>query len=420
MSMTPEPKVTPSVVDVVGLFDLRQGLRYASDATVAGLLAHGALVRKHVVDGQLREVAVAGAEGPSKINLVHLNPDQFVATRQFPHQDLQYESRLNAIVPFWEVTSTPKSWRNVLQGVDVVVAPTPFVAQIMRDVVPPTCVLEHRVVIPVPQVTANRVRFGIMDTSVAFGFSFGSEAIIPRKNPIAVLDAFRFAFPSDSDVQLVIHVNPTGPSGTTVVRELLQSSANDPRITVLDSSLSYEDVLSFYASLDAYVSLHRAEGLGLPLMESMALGTPVIATGWSGNMGFMSADDSLLVKYQLVKVKGRGIGPYDSYLLETAATWAEPDLSDAVRAMRAFHSNRDFRNQLRGSAKQAYVKAWSRAQAQDLRAELTSLQQERGPGSQGHEARASTLRGLDLKILNPPWRHRARQAMARRLGRRTY
>ncbi len=54
---------------------------------------------------------------------------------------------------------------------------------------------------------------------------------------------------------------------------------------------------------DAYVSLHRAEGFGLGLAECMAMGKPVIATGWSGNMEFMDADSAGLVDFTLVPVR---------------------------------------------------------------------------------------------------------------------
>jgi len=37
-------------------------------------------------------------------------------------------------------------------------------------------------------------------------------------------------------------------------------------------------------------------------MEAMALGKPVIATGWSGNMAFMDHTNSCLVGYGLVPV----------------------------------------------------------------------------------------------------------------------
>ena len=52
------------------------------------------------------------------------------------------------------------------------------------------------------------------------------------------------------------------------------------------------------AAADCYVSLHRSEGFGLTLAEAMALGKPVIATGYSGNLDFMTPETSYLVPWR--------------------------------------------------------------------------------------------------------------------------
>ena len=61
---------------------------------------------------------------------------------------------------------------------------------------------------------------------------------------------------------------------------------------VIDRQLTYAETLSLNASCDVYVSLHRSEGLGLNLLQAMTLGRPVIVTGFSGNMDFMTPKDS--------------------------------------------------------------------------------------------------------------------------------
>jgi len=79
---------------------------------------------------------------------------------------------------------------------------------------------------------------------------------------------------------------------------------------------------------DAYISLHRAEGLGLGMAESMARGKPVIATGWSGNLDFMNEKNSCLVPYRMVPI-AEGEYPFTDQ-----GRWAEPDVWAAARWMR--------------------------------------------------------------------------------------
>ena len=63
------------------------------------------------------------------------------------------------------------------------------------------------------------------------------------------------------------------------------------------------------SSCDAYVSLHRSEGIGLTIAEAMGLGKPVIATGWSGNTDFMDVSNAFPVGYRLVEIE-ENVGPY--------------------------------------------------------------------------------------------------------------
>jgi glycosyltransferase involved in cell wall biosynthesis len=99
-------------------------------------------------------------------------------------------------------------------------------------------------------------------------------------------------------------------------------------IRVWDETLNRADQMALVACADCMVSLHRSEGLGLHLAEAMWLGTPTIATAYSGNLDFMDDDNSLLIDYELVDVE-RGEGVYPS-----TAKWAEPDLDQAAAAMR--------------------------------------------------------------------------------------
>jgi glycosyltransferase involved in cell wall biosynthesis len=104
-----------------------------------------------------------------------------------------------------------------------------------------------------------------------------------------------------------------------------------------------------YASCDVLVSLHRSEGLGLHLMEMMALGKPVIATAWSGNMDYSTESNSCLVGRDLIPV----VSDHPTYSAEYVTgqpMWAEPRIEEAVAAMRRLHEDSSFRAALGGQA----------------------------------------------------------------------
>ena len=66
----------------------------------------------------------------------------------------------------------------------------------------------------------------------------------------------------------------------------------------------------------------------LTMAEAMALGKPVIATGYSGNLQFMTEANSFLVPWTPATIPA-GCDPYPS-----GGTWADPDLEGAARLMR--------------------------------------------------------------------------------------
>ena len=96
----------------------------------------------------------------------------------------------------------------------------------------------------------------------------------------------------------------THPERWAALREATES---DSRIVLLDVLLEHDALHGLQSVCDAYVSLHRSEGLGLGMAECMALGKPVIATGYSGNLEFMNHGNSCLVDFRMVPVAARRI-----------------------------------------------------------------------------------------------------------------
>jgi glycosyltransferase involved in cell wall biosynthesis len=68
-----------------------------------------------------------------------------------------------------------------------------------------------------------------------------------------------------------------------------------PRIEILNSHLSSEELLLFYRSCDAFVLPTHAEGWGLPTHEAMAMGLPVVTTNWGGSTEFLNPENALLL-----------------------------------------------------------------------------------------------------------------------------
>ncbi|HEX8049994.1 MAG TPA: methyltransferase domain-containing protein, partial [Solirubrobacterales bacterium] len=109
--------------------------------------------------------------------------------------------------------------------------------------------------------------------------------------------------------------------------------AERPEIHLVEEMIPVEQKNAMMASCDCYVSLHRSEGLGLTMAEAMYFGRPVIATGYSGNLDFMTEENSYLVPYELTAI-GPDANPYPA-----DKEWAEPDVERAAALMREVYEN---------------------------------------------------------------------------------
>ena len=79
---------------------------------------------------------------------------------------------------------------------------------------------------------------------------------------------------------------------------------NLPNVYLLHGSLSTEEMNKLYnhPKVKTFISFTHGEGYGRPLQEATMVGLPVIASGWSGQMGFLSQTDSMLLGGELVQV----------------------------------------------------------------------------------------------------------------------
>jgi hypothetical protein len=318
----------------------------------------------------------AGEMPPHPVNFFHLNPPGLEGLfRDLPGLVPTY-GRMNVSVLYWELARIPLSWQPPLQAMDVILAPTRFIEEQVRDAVPGKPCLYYRQGFRLPESRSDRERWGFESGRVVFLFAFDIASGIHRKHPMGVMEAFRLAFPGGRDQEggkpiLVLKINNRGlsPESAVMADRIRDAAARVPGMRVMDQVMPYRDLLSLYSSMDVLVSLHRGEGLGLSLMEAMALGKPVIATGWSGNMDFMDASNSCPVPYTLVPVEP-GI-QYHALSTGVDQVWAEPDIRAAADWMARLAVSPELRAEIgkrASAAMRAYIgEAWEGKAISQLR-----------------------------------------------------
>jgi SAM-dependent methyltransferase len=197
----------------------------------------------------------------------------------------------------------------------------------------PVPVVKMTMPISMPEIEEfDRGDLGLPEGFV-FLFVFDYHSVFARKNPLGLVEAFGQAFPEGSGASLVLKsINSEHYPGEH--GRLMEAAKGHRDIHVIDRYVTAAEKNAMFAGCDCYVSLHRSEGFGNTLAEAMYLGKPVIATGYSGNMEFMTPQNSYPVDYTLRPI-GDDAGPYPA-----TSEWAEPDVGHAARLMRDVFENR--------------------------------------------------------------------------------
>ena len=237
----------------------------------------------------------------------------------------------------WELEEWPDEWRHLFALVDEVWASSmhTYKSIFSYSTVP---VSHVPMAVAIPHASSlTRKDFDLPDDARLFLFSFDLNSSAKRKNPTACVEAFLLAFPDRvqygaTEVGLVIKVHPpTNHNEEWEKLKLLRIS--DPRIHIIESTLDREDLVALYKNCDCFISLHRAEGFGRNIAESMLLGTPVITTAYSGNLDFTNNTNSYMVGYRDTALEEKDY-PYGSKKF-----WAEPDINEAAEKIREVINN---------------------------------------------------------------------------------
>jgi glycosyltransferase involved in cell wall biosynthesis len=235
----------------------------------------------------------------------------------------------------WETDHVPDRWEPAFRLVDELWVYSNYIADTLaRHSDVPVLVMPLPIRPPDPQ--GARVPFEV-DDRFAFLFAFDHFSTAARKNPMGLVRAYLQAFPKPSPAgpQLVLKtINAQyRPQDHAELRAAIGGRDD---VTLVDAMLEPGEMAALFHRADAYVSLHRAEGYGLTLADSMALGKPVIGTAATGNLDFMTSANSFLVEAEPVPV-----GPDAEHYAHAGATWFEPSIDHAATLMRQVFEDRD-------------------------------------------------------------------------------
>ncbi len=332
----------PGGVDVVGFFGSEMSLSNVADRVVASLAAvgiphrtaslrrTGSPARAHADDDTLNHDTV----------VVVANHDQ-IEPLLAEHGDVLAGRRLIGYW-HWDVEHVPDEVASRMRHFDQIWVLNEFTERTLASVAGAPTVRSLPLPVAEPQASsASRDDLGLPADRPVVLVTFDHLSVTERKNPLGAIEAFRRAFPEPADDGPVLVIKTMNADQRWIEHERIRIAAIDrPDVIVVDRLLPKADQMALVARADVMLSLHRAEGLGLHLIEAMWLGTPTVATRYSGNLSFMDDSNSLLVDAGMVGVeRGEGFFP-------AQATWADPDLDQAASHLRRLIDDPDMGRRL--------------------------------------------------------------------------
>jgi len=270
-----------------------------------------------------------------------------IHARWYCEQGLKQQRDRYTIVSWpWEIEKWPAQWEPILQLADEAWPYSSIIKKALLPYsqggggetslrvtrVPPPAEIENpdRYINPKARRDARK-RFGLPNDKVLFVFGFDLNSTMSRKNPMAVIEAFRRAFrPEDLPGERVgLVIKTLSPAGPHQAWDALKAFASqDTRLQMIEASLDRTEILALYGCCDGFISLHRSEGLGRGHAEALQIGLDVIVTDYSSTTDFCTGPLAHPVRYQLIPVQA------GEYFDHEGQVWADPDVDHAAERLR--------------------------------------------------------------------------------------
>lgn len=165
-----------------------------------------------------------------------------------------------------------------------------------------------------------------------------------RKNPLALLEIFWREFENVDGVSLTIktYVDNFRPEKQKEIYDMIQGLKSRmglkkyAKVFLVMKLMDRHQIYRFHKTFDCFVSAHRGEGWGIPQMEAMYMGKPIISTNCGGVHDHLTHEVAHLIDYKLVPLQGN---TRNRQWYGTDQNWAEVDTDSFRKSMREVYEN---------------------------------------------------------------------------------
>lgn len=260
--------------------------------------------------------------------IFHVNPPETINALNYFGAD-QLNGRLRIGYWVWELEQVPKSWHSAAKYFHEFLSPSGFSTNSLRVFGKPVREVGYPFskIEVFPETTITPKQKDVF-TAIVFADSHSSFS---RKNPLAAIQSFQNSFTNNENVRLLVKLSHA-QEGQNAFEQMRLMARQDLRITLITDTLSIEMLRGLISSGDVMINLHRAEGYGITIIESLLLGVPVIFTDWSSPNEFKHLTGCYPVEFDFCSI-------HDPQKIYKNGRWAEPNLNQATDTLQAIYQN---------------------------------------------------------------------------------
>lgn len=299
----------------------------------------------HLLSNTLHSKNVLGNE---PILLIHGTPETFVRIKKDG-----FKKKIG--ITLFETDRIPKDWASLCNTMDEIWVPTKFNYRTFTKYgVDPSKVEIIQYPIDVTQYDQIFDPYPFPSEVKSFRFLY-TLAFDYRKGLDLLIPSFCEEFSKAEDVSLILKIYVPNWNREVNISKVISSyipvKENNPHVHFIIEKIPRESLLSLYSSCTCYVSTERACGWGMPQMEMMAMGKPVISINWGGPTEFMNNNNSFLiepeqeleeVQHELEKTRPE---------LYSGHKWAKVTKQSVKKTMRDAFENHKKREEIASQAK---------------------------------------------------------------------
>jgi glycosyltransferase involved in cell wall biosynthesis len=320
-------------VNYHGFFEGNFGIAEATRLNAAAMESQGITVNRISYSSDTLEKSKSDSQPNALINIFHINSN---VTHEFfsKNQDINLAGHYNIVYWAWEFPEVSDKTVEFLNIFDELWVPSDFCVNIFTKYTGiPVMRFSHPIQKLPPSDEFDFEEYNIKPGSNVYITIFDSLSTTIRKNPEATIEAFINVFKNDPESVLIVKTHNLDRSKDA--QTVLEKYAGISNIIIINEHFSKEKLHSLIQKSDVLISLHGSEGFGLTMAEAMYFGKPVIATGYSGNLQFMNAENSFLVNAEKVSYGSDDLN-YDSNTI-----WSEPSLEEASQYLKKIYQGGD-------------------------------------------------------------------------------